>query len=100
MRKPIFFAYMRKQAQISIIPLLSKSSSHRIWLCSPVCVGPGRKPRFSHDAAQKFLEHLRIHKAFSIYNKMRVLAMNILALDAVADYKKDFRKWQQHLWCF
>ena len=35
----------------STIPLLSKSeissllSSHLLWLYSPVCVGPGRKPR-------------------------------------------------------
>ena len=33
-------------------------SSHPLWLCSPVCVGPGRKPErwFSHDAA-----HLNVH---------------------------------------
>ena len=30
----------------SIIPLLPKfqASSHLLWLYSPVCVGPGRKP--------------------------------------------------------
>ena len=39
----------------SAIPLLSKfqASSHLVWLCSPVCVGSGRKPErwFSHDVA-------------------------------------------------
>ena len=34
----------------STIPLLPKSESsslysHLLWLCNPVCVGPGRKPR-------------------------------------------------------
>ena len=29
----------------STIPLLSKASSHRVWLYNRVCVGPGRKPR-------------------------------------------------------
>ena len=30
-----------------------QASSHLLWLYSPVCVGPGRKPEcwFSHDAA-------------------------------------------------
>ena len=41
----------------STIPLLPKSaissSSHLLWLLSPVCVGPGRNPedRFSHNEA-------------------------------------------------
>ena len=31
-----------------------QASSHLMWLYSPVCVGPGRKPedRFSHNEAQ------------------------------------------------
>ena len=33
-----------------------QASSHLLWLCSPVCVRPGRKPEhwFSHDAAHNF----------------------------------------------
>ena len=30
----------------------SQASSHLLWLCSPVCVGPGQKPRFSQKEAQ------------------------------------------------
>ena len=39
----------------SAIPLVPKyeilASSHLLWLYSPVCVGPGRRPRrpFSHN---------------------------------------------------
>ena len=48
----------------SAIPLLPKSkkfqaSSHLLWLHSPVCVGPGRKPRrpvFSQRGSYKTLE--------------------------------------------
>ena len=31
----------------STIPLLPKfqASNHLLWLCSPICVRPGRKPR-------------------------------------------------------
>ena len=29
----------------STIPLQFQASSHRLWLYSPVCVGPSRKPR-------------------------------------------------------
>ena len=37
----------------STIPLLSKASSHLLYLYILVCVGPGQKPecRFSHDVA-------------------------------------------------
>ena len=33
-----------------------QASSHFLWLCGLVCVGPGRKPErwFSHDAAHVF----------------------------------------------
>ena len=47
----------------SVIPLLSKSKisgpGRILWLWSPVCVGPGRKPedRFSHNEA-----HLSVSK--------------------------------------
>ena len=39
-------------------------SSHLLWLCSSVCVGPGRKPErwFSHDTAQMF------YKAYLRFN--------------------------------
>ena len=33
-----------------------QASSHLVWFCSPVCVGPGRKPRrqiFSHRGSIK-----------------------------------------------
>ena len=40
--QPLCFRYTD-----STIPLLPKfqASSHLMWLYSPVCVGPGRKPR-------------------------------------------------------
>ena len=36
--------------------LKSQASSHLLWVYSPICVRPGRKPedRFSHDAAHIF----------------------------------------------
>ena len=51
----------------SIIRLLSKfpASTHLLWLYSPVCVGPGRKPRrrFSHNEAHMSLV---ARKAFAL----------------------------------
>ena len=41
-----------------------QASSHLLWLYSPVCVRPSRKPEhwFSHDAAQLLLLSLQLHK--------------------------------------
>ena len=64
MKKP-FFAYAKTKTQISVTAKLIsafvfatrivqslhflnpkfQASSRLLWLCSPVCVGPGRKPR-------------------------------------------------------
>ena len=66
-RKPFFFAYAKTKAQISFavtaklisafvfttrivqflyfLNPLFQASSYILWLYSPVCVGPGRKPR-------------------------------------------------------
>ena len=50
------FLHMRKQRRISASRIIQsfyflnpqfQASSHLLWLYSPVCVGPGRKPRRS-----------------------------------------------------
>ena len=43
-----------------------QASRHLLWLYSPVCVGPGRKPEcwFSHDAA-----HIVAPRLFSLISK-------------------------------
>ena len=40
-----------------------QASSHRLSLCSLVCVGPGRKPRraVSHNEAHMFIYNVVIH---------------------------------------
>ena len=50
----ILFAVM-SQAYTSVVCVNPKfpASNDHLWLCSPVCVWPGRKPQrqFFHDAA-------------------------------------------------
>ena len=88
MRKPVF-AYAKTKRQISFVvtaKLISafvfatwivqflyclnlkfQASSHLLWLYSPVCVGPGRKPRgpvFSHRGSNVIFEDAFDSKLF------------------------------------
>ena len=51
--RAFFFATQIVQS-LNFLNQKFQASSHLLWLCSPVCVGPGRKPedRFSRDTAQ------------------------------------------------
>ena len=69
MRKPAFCICKNKDA-IPLLPNFKIDSSHLLWLCSAVCVGPGRKPRrpvFSQRGSfDLFLVNCAIEKEFII----------------------------------
>ena len=95
MRKPFFFAYVKTKMQISFAvtaKLISafvfatrivqslhflnpkfQASSRLLWLHSPVCVGPGRKPQrpFSHNEA-----HFLSQTPFVVYREGKMQPPN------------------------
>ena len=60
-----------------------QASSHLLWLYSPVCVGPGRKPqdRFSHNEA-----HILLVPKFqvSLYDSIFLYIYTVQHVQAVA----------------
>ena len=68
MRKAVF-CISEKKKTISAAQLIStfvyatfQASCHLLWLYSPVCVGPGQKPRrpvFSQQGSYNFVENFR-----------------------------------------
>ena len=74
MRKPVF-AYAKTKTQISFAVHVVQSlyfinpkcqaSSHLLWQYSPVCVGPGRKPRrpLSHNEAHFICQPVTIQES-------------------------------------
>ena len=63
-----------------------QASNQLLWLYSPVCVGPGRKPedRFSHNKA-----HMCIFCAIS-YSFQRILFQNHLNVASLTVYQRPF----------
>ena len=51
--KPMLWVFIRIVHSLCFLNLKFQASSHLLWLYSPVCVGPGQKPkdRFSCDKA-------------------------------------------------
>ena len=58
-----------------------QASGHLVWLYSPVCVGPDRKPkdRFSHNEAQCGLNKLALSRlcwSNKSYNSSKILSFS------------------------
>ena len=94
-RTCLYFRYIdRKNPSLYFLNLKWQAPSHVLWLHSLVCVGPGRKCRFSHDAAH--IKYVTLVKS-SFQDNKRILVFISQANRIACSIESEFKLFSKPL---